>query len=890
MPRIPIIEQTTNVSTTTPSPQAQGQQVVSPIGNAGAIAAEGFNQLAEANVREQNALWHKENADAVANTGKPLSDADVYWKQYLTDAPKNTVDGGMVRQDDGTTVGFRDKAGKDFDTWATDFMKPITNEKAKIYAQNHINQLRTQVLDNAITFEAQAGVANRSAKVDEAVQTWSSLAAKDDRNVSELITSAKTMIANSGFDERTRNEKAVQATKQIVESAITGNMERNPQATRAALLQRYGVDPTAPAYAPTVGDADAVTQTAQRLGISPVDLATVISYETGGKFSTSIRGGTNNRHIGLIQFGDEEQKTYGAKQGQSFGDQMQSVEKYLKDRGVKPGDNLSTLYKIVNGGNRDVSGSASDGNGTIDEHVARMQKEHATGAQKFLGTTNTTASSPAPQVAPQLSALIEQLPADRLPAYISHATTLVNQQQATVQSAVASTEADHVAAFMNGETIQKPLTLKDYQDAFGNIEGPGRFSNYQAIQQLGYDITSMKAMPPDQMSSLAEHYRPSPDAPDFALADKRYKTIQAAADKINTDRQADPMASAMNSKIGNAQPLDFTNDASFMKSLAARQGVAETMQSTYGAPYNLLTNAEVKTLNKNFETLPTKDRLGYLNAIRSSLTDPKAYMAVMQQIAPDSPVTAMAGIIMAKQNPMVVKNWISADQVFQQQDVAGLMIEGEALINPTKTAKGEDGKGKLFPMPKDQDLRQQFTNVVGNAFAGDPKGADFAYQGVKAYYAGKSAREGDIAGTINPSRMKDAITAVVGGVSNVNGRGDAIRPWGMDDGDFRNRAKTAFDQAIVANGYTDPQMTNYGAYGLRSWKDGKYVLQSATGYLVDKKGDPIVIDMTSRPSLIDQIPTNSDKPAGAMRRSFEPPATVVQEKTVKPITQLPKTQ
>jgi hypothetical protein len=80
MPRIPIIEQSTNVATTTPSPQAQGQQVVSPIGNAGAVAAQGLDYLAEAEVRNRNALTLKENADAIANTGKPLSDADVYWK------------------------------------------------------------------------------------------------------------------------------------------------------------------------------------------------------------------------------------------------------------------------------------------------------------------------------------------------------------------------------------------------------------------------------------------------------------------------------------------------------------------------------------------------------------------------------------------------------------------------------------------------------------------------------------------------------------------------------------------------------------------------------------------------------------------------------------------
>lgn len=884
MPRIPIIEQTTNVATTTPSPQAQGQQVVSPMGNAGAIAAQGFDYLAEAEVRNQNALWHKENADAIANTGKPLSDADVYWKQYLTDAPKNTVDGGLVKQEDGTTVGFREKASKDFDSWATGFMAPITNEKAKIYAQNHINALRTQVLDGAITYEAQAGVANRAAKVDETVKNYASEVASDDTNVAQRILAVKTMIANSGFDERTRNQKAVEATNAIVEAAVTGQMNRNPQATKQALLQRYGVDPTAPPYAPTVDDASAVTQTAQRLGIDPTVLATVISYETGGKFSPSIRGGANNKHIGLIQFGEEEQKTYGANQGQSFGEQMQAVEKYLKDRGVKPGDSISTIYKIINGGSRNVSGSASDGNGTIDEHVARMQKEHAAGAAKFLGTNTTTPSSPAPAVPPTLSALVDQLPVERLPAYISASNTLVNQQQALVRSQLATTEGDHITAFMNGQTVQKPLSENDYTAAFGPIEGPQRYANYQQVQQLGSDITSMKAMPPEQMHALAENYKPDPSKPGYELATKRYDTILKAADQVNAARQADPVAYAMQNNIGGAEPLNFQDPKAFTAEMTKRQGIASTMQSVFGAPYSLLTKAEASTLSRGFDTMTTQQRLGYLGSLKTALSDPVAYRSVMQQIAPDSPVTAMAGMILSKQQPIVVPHMIGSDDVYQQQDVAGLILEGEALINPTKADKKEDGKGKVFPMPKEQDLRDQFTNAVGKAFAADPRGADFAYQAVKAYYAGKSARIGDISGIVDSGRLKESINAVVGGVTDINGKGEVVRPWGMSENSFKDGTKRAYDAAMAANGYTGTQLDTFGAYGLQSAGDSKYMLRSGTGYLSDKRGNPIVLDLTEKPSMARFIPTKDDN---AM---LTPPATVVAEKSARPNTQQPRTK
>ena len=887
MPRIPIIEQTTNVATTTPSPQAQGQQVVSPIGNAGAIAEQGLNYLAEAEVRNQNALTMKENADAVANTGKPLSDADVYWKQYLTDAPKTTVDGGMVKQDDGTTVGFREKASKDFDSWAAGFMAPITNEKAKIYAQNHINNLRTQVLDNAITFEAQAGVANRAAKVDESVGNWAKQAAGDTsppdqlvKNVTQLVTNAKTLIANSGFDERTRNEKALAATRAIVQAANTGAMNRDPIGYKNAALAIYGIDPTIPPGKSSVtlpaADEDAITQTATSLGIAPGDLRTIISYETGGKFDPSIRGGKNNRHIGLIQFGEDEQKTYGANQQQSFAEQMVAVKKYLTDRGVRPGDDLKTLYKIVNGGNRDVPDTASDGNGTIADHVSRMQAEHGGGGSSGPRTSAASAN-------PQLVSLVGQLPVDQLPAYISHANTLVNQQQAQLQSSVAATQADHVAAFMNGQTVPKPLSESDYTAAYGPIEGAQRFANYQQVQQLGYDITSMKAMPPEQIDALTENYRPDPAKPGFDLANRRFESIKEAAGKVKTERQSDPMAYAIAANIAGAQPIDFSNTQTFTKSVAARQGIAATMQTTFKSPYALLTTAEATTLARGFETMPTMQRMDYLQTIKSSLSDPAAYRSIMQQIAPDSPVTAMAGIILSKQQPMVVSHMIASDDVFQPQYVASLILEGESLLNPTKAGKREDGRGKEFPMPKEQDFRDQFSSSVGKAFAGDPKGADFAYQAVKAYYAGKASQDSDFSGIIDSGRLKESINAVVGGVSDGGtGKSKVVMPWGMGEGPFKDAVNRSFNAAIEANGYTDTNAAKLRNFSLQSAGDGKYVLNNGTGPLIGKDDRPIVLDLNKVP----QAASAKSVPAP----EIVPPASVVPEKPVKQNTQQPRTK
>lgn len=136
----------------------------------------------------------------------------------------------------------------------------------------------------------------------------------------------------------------------------------------------------------TPENAQAVKDTASRLGISSHDLATVIGYETGGSYSPSQWGGAGGKYLGLIQFGPTEQKQYGVTPNQSFPDQMKSVESYLRDRGVKPGMGLTDLYSTVLAGSPGHP-DARDSGGSVSDHVAKMTNSQTARADLFLGTS-----------------------------------------------------------------------------------------------------------------------------------------------------------------------------------------------------------------------------------------------------------------------------------------------------------------------------------------------------------------------------------------------------------------------------------------------------------------------------------------------------------------------
>lgn len=138
--------------------------------------------------------------------------------------------------------------------------------------------------------------------------------------------------------------------------------------------------------------ARALISAAGKLGVSPLDLATIISFETGGTFNPGKWGGSGNNYLGLIQMGGPERKKYGANANQSFEEQVQGpVVRYLQDRfktrGMSTqGADLLTLYRTVLGGNPKASLTRTDGNGvTPASGVARMGPHRQKALRMFFG-------------------------------------------------------------------------------------------------------------------------------------------------------------------------------------------------------------------------------------------------------------------------------------------------------------------------------------------------------------------------------------------------------------------------------------------------------------------------------------------------------------------------
>ena len=209
-----------------------------------------------------------------------------------------------------------------------------------------------------------------------------------------LFASIGKQFAKMGLDRMLGNVKAGKSIFDLSAFAGAGNGDGIAAARSSAIMvgREIGnaVAPTMRSSFSAVGDdlASNIRAAADVLGISARDLATVISYETGGKFSTSIRGGAGNRHIGLIQFGPAEQQKYGAAIGQTLNEQMQAVVRYLQDRGLKPGMDLLDLYSTINAGRPGLYNSSDAANGgawgTVADKVNYQMSGHQANADRLL--------------------------------------------------------------------------------------------------------------------------------------------------------------------------------------------------------------------------------------------------------------------------------------------------------------------------------------------------------------------------------------------------------------------------------------------------------------------------------------------------------------------------
>ena len=317
-------------------------------------------------------------------------------------------------------------------------------------------------------------------------------------------------------------------------------------------------------------------------------------------------------------------------------------------------------------------------------------------------------------------------------------------------------------------------------------------------------------------------------------------------------------------------PVDLSQPQDAGPALQERFSVARAASTFYQVPFKPLDPEEVSLLRSTLDAMPTSVKRDYFGKLAvASGTDTAGYMAIMGQLAPDQPVTAIAGALSGKGNNLA----------------ADLALRGQAILQPPNKSDGKPDTGALLPLPPEQDFRTSFDSEVREAFAGKAKARSDHYQTAKAIYAAMSVDAGDKDTKVfNRDRWEKSIEMAIGPIEKYNGRRTII-PQGYDYDQFRDaladRVESLQEKSLTSRTrsfYTqksggevkpgndfelDPYWTTKRLMDLplEAQDDGRYAFRSGDGIVTDNYGRPVIIDF-SRPGRIKTPEPYADMPEG----------------------------
>ncbi|HBT6275581.1 TPA: hypothetical protein PCK60_002033 [Klebsiella quasipneumoniae] len=420
-------------------------------------------------------------------------------------------------------------------------------------------------------------------------------------------------------------------------------------------------------------------------------------------------------------------------------------------------------------------------------------------------------------------------------AYLRQSMELRNQARTQFKAQLVDQVQDATAAYLKGIQFDNPPSQGDFINAFGYREGTQRFNDFENLRVAGQYIGSFRTMPTASIQQYVSNLKNQVgNGEGLAGRAAAFDHVQAAADEVIKQRKADPIQFSLSS--GQTKPIDMSNQNNFGQSIGLRASQVSELARAYGTPLTFFSKEEESQIGKFFRDAPVSQQSAYLDTIHKSTGGGKPYMAALQQISANAPSAAVAGILMDKPGGVVAeKNWFNPDVSVSPSTASQTILAGAAARKGSKEAKG-------ITMPKENDMRLEFSNTVKDAFAGDAQGASMAYDVAKDYYAGVMAQKGDLSGELDSDVWEQAINVATGGVHDYNGMGNVLLPWGMSSEQFDKEVNQAWETQVTGAGVKAPP----GQYGLQSYGDSQYLVKLGTGYLLKQDGTPVVIDLTQQ--------------------------------------------
>ncbi len=410
---------------------------------------------------------------------------------------------------------------------------------------------------------------------------------------------------------------------------------------------------------------------------------------------------------------------------------------------------------------------------------------------------------------------------------------------------------DDAARAQSGLNIENPVTEAEFIRSIPSSATPGeraqfyqqwnRYKDTLALQPVNNFVMQNSAV--DGLTAV-QALKPADNAADLQFKKQQYAQAQQNYQRIMDAREADPGGwLVQNDETTQKAFAAYTDNPDLMGDYVKNVIIQKKRLGIKSDA--VIPKVQADALSQALLQSTPDNQSKLLDAIHKGTGGGAPYMATLKQIAVNAPSAAVAGVLMDKPSSLIAQeNWINPDITISPSQASKTILAGSAARKGTKDAKG-------MSMPKENDMRLEFSNSVQDAFAGDAQGAAMAYEVAKDYYAGIMAQKGDYSGVLDNDVWKQAVNVSTGGVHDYNGMGYVLLPWGMSAEQFDKQVDQAWQTQVTGAGVKAPP----GQYGLQSYGDSQYLVKLGAGYLLKSDGSPVILDLTQqRQRFIEGIP------------------------------------
>ncbi|CAM6839228.1 Soluble lytic murein transglycosylase [Klebsiella michiganensis] len=410
---------------------------------------------------------------------------------------------------------------------------------------------------------------------------------------------------------------------------------------------------------------------------------------------------------------------------------------------------------------------------------------------------------------------------------------------------------DDAARAQSGLNIENPVTEAEFIRSIPSSATPGeraqfyqqwnRYKDTLALQPVNNFVMQNSAV--DGLAAV-QALKPADSAADLQFKKQQYAQAQQNYQRIMDAREADPGGwLVQNDETTQKAFAAYTDNPDLMGDYVKNVIIQKKRLGIKSDA--VIPKVQADALSQALLQSTPDNQSKLLDAIHKGTGGGAPYMATLKQIAVNAPSAAVAGVLMDKPSSLIAQeNWINPDITISPSQASKTILAGSAARKGTKDAKG-------MSMPKENDMRLEFSNSVQDAFAGDAQGAAMAYEVAKDYYAGIMAQKGDYSGVLDNDVWKQAVNVSTGGVHDYNGMGYVLLPWGMSVEQFDKQVDQAWQTQVTGAGVKAPP----GQYGLQSYGDSQYLVKLGAGYLLKSDGSPVILDLTQqRQRFIEGIP------------------------------------